>query len=138
VQESFREGNTHNGQKNTTDKGRGQCGVNGVVYNGVFLAAQSVGNGDTGTYGKSDEEVDQQIGNGTGGTHGCHADTSAEPSYNDQIGCIKEQLQKAGKNDGNGISNDVGQQRACQHAAVCLVQDSTFFSDDYRFIIERI
>ena len=73
------------------------------------------------------EEIDHQIGDGAGGTHGSHADTAAEPAYDDQVGGIEQQLQNAGEDDGNGVKNDIGQQRAGGHASVQRLQENTFF-----------
>ena len=77
--------------------------------------------------GKTDEEIHHQIGERCGRAYSCHADAATESADNDQVGCVKQKLKQAGKDNGNGIANDIGKQRTFQHILVLPCQKNTFF-----------
>ena len=107
-QEILAEDHTNQCQNTAADQSGGDGGMNRPVDGLKLMAAQTVGNGDTGTYGQADEEVHHQIGEGIGGTYGCHGNTAAEPAYHHQIGGVEQKLQHTGEDNGNGIKKDIG------------------------------
>ena len=131
VQEGAGEGDADDGQHHTADQSGGQGRMDGVVDHGIFPAAQGVGHRNTGTHGKTYEEIDHQIGDGTGGTHGSHTDTAAETADDHQIGSVEQQLQKAGQDDGDGIQDNVGQQRPGKHAVVQTLHEEHLLDQDF-------
>ena len=84
----------------------------------MLLATQSVGYRDTGAYGKTNEQVDNQIDQRTCGADCCHRKAAPIAAYNYQVCSVKQQLQQTGQNDGNGVGNDAGEQRPVQHALI--------------------
>jgi len=127
VQESAGEAHTYDGQDDAADQRRRQGSVNGVVHHGIFPAAQRVGDGNACANGKSYEEVDHQIGDGSGSSHSSNTDTAAEPSHDYQVGSVKEELEKTCQDNGNGVENNIGQQRPCEHTGVQTFQKNPFF-----------
>ena len=82
-----------------------------------------------GAGGKSQKQVSQQGDQRTGGANGSNGVGAAEVTYYDNIRCMKQQLQNAGKHQWQYQMQQLGQDRPSAHIDCILVftQDETFF-----------
>ena len=58
----------------------------------VLARTYTVSNGNAGSDGESDEQVDKKIDNCTAGSDRCNGDTSAESSDDNKVSCIEKEL----------------------------------------------
>ena len=125
AQEGFGKTNTCNGEKQAAEQGGQQGGMDGIANHRVLPAAEAMGNTNTRAHGQPDEEIHHQVGQRAGGAYGGDTDAATEPAYHDQVGGVEQQLQKAGQDNGDGITDDARKQRAFQHTLILTGQENT-------------